>query len=1083
MTGALLRLGKYHKENPNAARMVSDLHAAKSAASGGHPGHGHSATNTDAASHRTASRQNAGLDRDFEASSEAEFDPTWVPNERAAPARKIRHRYTSSKRNRRTRVIPDDPEMREPLPGEFELDISNLDNEGNSSDARSLDTAAATASHNDSTATTAKKRLGHSFSNFRKTSYGNGYAEAAHQVLLAWETFLVMTTSASSQVDSYDAKSGSRSLFSTALSSASSWICAEQKAIDTSDDKDDTTNVADEIFTGLEEMYSYGNGWKPLREFVYRHGVRLLCNAIRQRILAPTTVRWLEIKATELMARYAADEIIFASCDVAPRIDPPVSIDTHLVPSPPINILFARLAADNARHSLTWRCLSGMLRRSTLPAEWVCTMALKDVIISALKSVFRETQHTQAAVDLITQVLQSSIDPRDEYGNPASSAKVMVQVTCAGRFYLRHSGKTSRADAGAPNQEAESDDDITNSLNNSIASILKILGTAHVKNLRQSSTVRSKAFPESRMQHILAGIISNYQQYSIGRKQQLPKTHLLRLLYVFLTYHIYMADEQPAQVSRPCTTPLKPTAPRTTGSFHLEFLENFLQPLSQRTKLIKALSSFILNISCDRGVNIETGFAHIKRVTKSFLHVNNHRYPTVHAFLGRIAVDTALDFAAATLIPGHHEWALSIQGEVQGRGASNVVLTPSLALAGYKWEDGLGEWVEKTPLSAAARAVMLKNARAFQAASENAEIAGSKCHLPSPNDSAEGSSDESDGDSSAESEGEDGEEEREIDDDGDVEMAEDSRDGQDEDATSSESDLDVTPLPQRHVKLNRWIPAPSSVLSSRKRRRLQDISPSKGGHEQRDSENFVGSNLFPSSRSNKPRRASSLLARQKWHVYIDENPGDDSSDSFEDPASNNGPTPKKKRGKSAGKNKRSVNDSRVLKEKECAPSNRPTEHTVKPSIIPKRKKSVGAVAFAAGRRSSVRLRRSRLSTSTPANIEDEKDELSEDRTLAHEDKNHERGYRSHVSDSDNSESEDDILANAPTNYSTGGRRRNARRSIPSSSCNNGLAVNIVINPNRYPHPTAKPSRASSSALPSDAAVDLAGMSEDELSFV
>lgn len=964
--------------------------------------------------------------------------------------------------------------MRELLPGEFELDLTNMNDDMDSSEARRVENAA-TAVHNDNASTTAK-RVGHSkFRNYRKSYNGNGYAEAADQVLLAWEMFLAMTLPTDTSTLPCRAKSGSRSLFSMALNSTSSWIYDEQKAIDASDDKDDTTNVADEIFTELEETYSYGNGWKPLKEIVHFHGIHLLCNSIRQRILSPTTIRRLENRANELHAHNAADEIILALCDVTPKIDAPAQVDTHRVLSPPLNILFARRGVD-ANQSSTWRCLTKLLGRGTIPAEWICTTALTDVVIGALKAVLREAGDSRAAVDLITQIIDSSIDPRDENGSPMSRAKVLVQVTCAARFHLRQ--KTGRIDAATSNQEADSDDDITNSLNNSIASILKILGTAHVKSMRKSDHLaKSKPFPLSSMQLVVANIISKHQQYSTDRKQQLPKPQILRILYVFLAYHIYMADEQATPVPRQCTTPLKPTA-SGAGPFHLQFLENFLQPLSQRTKLIKPLASFIINISCDRGMDIESGFAHIKCVAKSFLHINNHKYPTVHAFLGRITVDTALDFASATLIPGHHEWALSVQGEVQGRGVSSMVLTPSLALAGYKWEDGLGEWVAKTPVSAAARAAMLKNARAIQAANGNAEIAGSKCPLPSPNDSGEDSSgeDESDNSSCSEAEGK----EEQLDHDGDVEMGGEEIEDPPKDVVSSDSDLDVTPLPQKNIKWNRRIPAPLSTPSSWKRKRTHDASPSvcKEGYEQKDSGNLV-SKLFPTPPC-KPRRASSLLARQKWHVYIDENPeGDDSSDSFED-TTRKAPSSRRKSFKSNGR-RRSGGDSRVLKEKKGVHSNRPARYMTKPTMMAQPRKPVGGVAAAADRRSSGRIRRSRLSISTPANIDDDddNDELVVDHSLAHEDDNHQRGYRSHVSDSDDSENEDDILVNAPANYSAGRRRNNARRSMPSSSCN-GVSVNIVVKQNGA---ATKTSRVPSTAPPSDAAVDLAGMSEDELSFV
>ncbi|KAI5283237.1 hypothetical protein KEM54_002296, partial [Ascosphaera aggregata] len=274
---------------------------------------------------RSATKRGPGRPRKFRPEDEssdldgAARDPTWMPTGNAQ--RRAKHRYQSRKRRQWT-AVPSEPKVRRLHPGEFDITLSPASVE---SSQEQHQTAAAAGASNGASAvcvpkvTKASRKESYDITITARSAAGR---TALQSLRISWVRFLCITAPISEP-----RHTGARSLFSMATRSTSAWISNEQKLADEDDDESD---VADEVFNYLEETYSQGSGWKPLKELVRGHGIRLICDAIHQHWLSASTIEYFG-NITRGERHWDAAEAIYAAyrVSVAPWLEKP-NISLHV---------------------------------------------------------------------------------------------------------------------------------------------------------------------------------------------------------------------------------------------------------------------------------------------------------------------------------------------------------------------------------------------------------------------------------------------------------------------------------------------------------------------------------------------------------------------------------------------------------------------------------------------------------------------------------------------------------------------------------------------------------------------------------
>ncbi|PGH04978.1 hypothetical protein AJ79_06935 [Helicocarpus griseus UAMH5409] len=655
--------------------------------------------------------------REGSESESAPDDPTWVPGG-AVVQKRIKHKY-SARAGGRSRVVVRSPKTQKLLPGEFYVPTPLIKGEGRRGGGREAEevegSANATVTESVEESSVANGRRGSSKRkppayagwNSQRTwkdecdEYNDpSYIAIAQAIFQVWDTFLTMTA------PEQGGYRGARSLMAMALDTTSMYIAREQGAVDNCEEKDETVDVADVIFTELEGIYGTSIvGWKPLRSLVRLHGIRLVCEAIWKRWISPMLARQLVLNSIDSSAYDAAREILSALLSVTRRIEGPSHLDCTLFSSRNFGV-FHTLATyvNKASHlSFFFREVGGLLRDGTVPVEWIATESMKPFVTHAIQSISCEDDDCAASVLFIGNIVLAA-SGSDTFLDTSALETLLgrtphnSQDHCLGISKVHH--HTHRSNPSNP--MTRTSENLATALNNSISSILGILCSAHI--VRSETTSRATSSGASSMHHILARLSAIIQHdiaaTSFDLTQDRSRSELLRIGYILMAdYLLSCSGSRGSEEEQPNHA--------LTARLLISF-EYFTRPLKNRKDLTSSLSAFVINVShrCGRA-RAEDGFAQLELFTEFLISNRLQWYPTLRALLSKVAVDAALEFAESTLHPDHHSWAAQIQTRVAAYTDSPVSqdgplpLTPSLYLSkiGYVWEDSIGEWIATVPVN------------------------------------------------------------------------------------------------------------------------------------------------------------------------------------------------------------------------------------------------------------------------------------------------------------------------------------------------------------------------------------------------
>ncbi|EFW20344.1 hypothetical protein D8B26_003261 [Coccidioides posadasii str. Silveira] len=633
-------------------------------------------------------------------------DPTWVP--RNAVRKRVKHKYSGRRESlnsiarARSRVVVRSPERERLQPGAFTIATPLISGsksryiEQDFRDETTIHTAETRLNPAGSSASVKSKPTHNEFPidipPTDKDVYGDpSYFSIVGGVVYAFDTFLKITA-----ID--DAKPTSKrvpSLLSMALNKTSEYILQEQDRLDNDEENDEDIDVADVIFTDLEDTYTSTNkGWRPLRTLVRAHGIRLVCETIRKRWIHAQLARYFVLKALEIPANHAAEELLGVIHYITPAMPPPKSLDSVLLSEQKQLWPLAGYMRRSCSLAVFFREISSLLIRGALPAEWMATSSMKSYVIDAMQSVISNDEHLAASVKFLTAVVQASLGLVKPKGpSPLGLSPNTLNKSALASKSIRgglRSGKEATSWQMPINEEV-----IPEALNNTICSIFTVLCSVHV------ARFGSGALTKSPMWHIITHVTSVVQRYleeNVHETKDDYKGHEIRIGYALVTQYLLEHLESTADS-------LRDRSRARSSPLFLDSVEHFIRFSPNRKELLTALSGLFLQVArCLGRARGRNSFDVVKSLTRLFTSTDLRRYPTFRAALAKVAVEVALNFAEYTCLREHHEWAAELQEEVAESDLGTLdhrvePLTPSLCLktTGFRWEDGIGEWVAKTP--------------------------------------------------------------------------------------------------------------------------------------------------------------------------------------------------------------------------------------------------------------------------------------------------------------------------------------------------------------------------------------------------
>lgn len=657
--------------------------------------------------------------RDSFSDSECGGDPSWVPG-KTDNKRRIKHKYVvpGEKRRgrRRIRSVLRSPEVQKTLPGAIEIATPLIT--GKTTDKLAQMREEVESEHSQRAASGRSLSLSPDRSQQLKVSEKRNrllkqsrffqhdslwkasldssndanYIDIVHRLDRLFLNFLEKTR----LPDSHQASGRVRSLLSTVMRRLPEFIAEEQRLHDESDDEEDV-DMADAYFTELELAYgSSTKGWLPLREAVRAQGIYLVSDMIKERWVTYLTALSLIEKCIHA-GEYDAVETLLSNQLLATNhygypdaFDPWRSVELG---RDPVKILH-NYWVSSRHNSYVFDELGKLLLRAAIPPEWMVTTPWKSCIASATSSLSKDDQDSAAATRLIEAVILSACGIYENMGTSATG-------TCA--HSLRHSAQRDTRSAASTGHDPQAGHGpcpvyIQDALSNLIASLITALCGMHF--VRADDPSADECRFSARMGNLLKGLALMVQREielrPPSRKDDIPVFHSLRRGYVLLGNYLLLCGPLSQQ-----------SGPQSSDIILAECLGSFLWSLCGQAEIIKELSALVGQVvrCCERGGEREQSHR-ARQFCSKFLQFEPHGSDNLSLFLGKIAVDVAMDFAQLSQDPDDYAWAADVQERVAAAQRRSTFCGSDDAksrstchdMLPFRWEESIGEWVASTPV-------------------------------------------------------------------------------------------------------------------------------------------------------------------------------------------------------------------------------------------------------------------------------------------------------------------------------------------------------------------------------------------------
>lgn len=453
-------------------------------------------------------------------------------------------------------------------------------------------------------------------------------------------------------------KRGSRSLLSMCLEAVPRYISKQELLLETQLEETgkrsaiNSRDVSTEIYDDLEAFGSFGRGWKHLSTIVRSHGLQVISDAIQAELLDVEFCGILVTLCTYLEAGKEA-EILISSLLSLQQIPAPKNLFTRFGDndqSRPLSILWNFVEKQQC-FSYQYRAISTMIVTGHLPLQWVATKEFAPIWTRAIHRLSSDATETNTFLfmDTLLSVLAgmrnteyyetNNFKRQESFLFEATKQTFSSILTTLVSIII-----LSKETATQTHQNSD----------------LMVSNHKDISNLLQSSLVNWK-FSHTTDSHgallLLASLVTENQD----------------IQYQFANLDL--------------------------------LLNHFGQAKRATHELILKddLVAFVCSVArcCGRGA-FTSGFsylAYLHLILENLANVGELEEGTV---LHRIIVDSAFAFAEQSPDRKHFEYAASVEAKfhlVKTELSENP--TPASrdrqARAGYRWEEGISEWVTATP--------------------------------------------------------------------------------------------------------------------------------------------------------------------------------------------------------------------------------------------------------------------------------------------------------------------------------------------------------------------------------------------------
>ena len=496
---------------------------------------------------------------------------------------------------------------------------------------------------------------------------------------------------------------GSCSLFSTCLRRIPSYI-KEEELLAKIDDPANGDDIASVVYNDLEELGSMaGAGWSPLKDVVRAHGVVMISEAIEDGILGLNDARHI---SSLCLAAAAYDE---AQTILESTVKSQMATAGHSSKRTAFSVDEAQMVSDSiinfalktGRHGFLYRQMATMLENGMLPLDWISNQCMISCWNGVIRSITQQDEHVRSA----TALLQTSLSQWYRRAGTIALSEVhdlRLRICKSSHRPGLRSVASMRASKATDTEMKFSDvgnskyENADSGLCSTVSSILTVFSAISLlKNSDVSSTLGDALGTSSMIIHDLgvkvrqALELVTYNVDSRNASNLIPERLRLSLVAAGMVRMTHNG-------SLPQLCP-----------YDLEHFTS-LAELPNSGQTFSSAGSFLCAVArCCATASSDDGLGFIQAMIDNLIVTSKLEFcdQATRRLLGQVALAAAFEFAESTSQPSHLNWALKVElavsGTVNAPGPPSFEKTPAPGIKqsrnGYRWEEGICEWIAKTP--------------------------------------------------------------------------------------------------------------------------------------------------------------------------------------------------------------------------------------------------------------------------------------------------------------------------------------------------------------------------------------------------
>ncbi|KAF2712973.1 hypothetical protein K504DRAFT_461562 [Pleomassaria siparia CBS 279.74] len=483
---------------------------------------------------------------------------------------------------------------------------------------------------------------------------------------------------------------GTRSLMSACLRQMPAFIELEEHFAEfdkDDDEKNEERDIANEIYLELEDKFEMnpGQGWRPFKSIVRAHGTSMLCNAFADETLKVETLHIVVSHCLDAAAWDEAEKLLWAYLSAMKPLPLPTNPKTDLFDKHrSIYMWMTKKFVDcTGRSRFLYDVLGQMISQELLPLEWLATDSMQSLWHKLVRTLSDgDPRMLGSAFHFLETTLSLGIGlPNDSLFEPEDVDIVPKQTGTSARRQLREA------------------------LDTTYLSLLTVLSSiALLNNIRADSTNDSTVQRvTSVLDSIVIGLLKRGDvQSHLDLLEPTPEdmeTFTHRALWVMsASFLVHLGGCQ---------------LPATMVPLEISTLVGAINWVASQyssknigiSSALATLPGFISSTArCTGKAQGDDGFDQLQRLADALLSLKGFRLPHKMWTMKRLALESCSEFAQSTNNAEHITYARFIEKSMSEKGRVMLANTPHKsdapsASGGFRWEEGIGEWVTCTPFA------------------------------------------------------------------------------------------------------------------------------------------------------------------------------------------------------------------------------------------------------------------------------------------------------------------------------------------------------------------------------------------------